>query len=392
MATEVAGGRVHVQRLRLQNYRSVRECDVALQPGLTFLVGPNGAGKSNILDGLRFVSDALNTSLGQAVRDRGGSAQLIHRRAPRGSTTSIEIAFESPPASGRYSVRLGPVGAAFGVVDERCAIRDADGVEHSFSVVGGDVTSTDPALPVPDVDRLYLVTAANLPVFRPVYDAFATMGFYNLDPAAMREVVKADPTIMLARDGGNVASVLLQMSKEIPAAKQVVEDYLRLVVPGIVGVDREDLGSRETTVFRQLSGAEIKHFSPDAMSDGTLRALGLLVALFQPGRRSLSSLVGIEEPEAGLHPVAAGALYEALQFASERRQIVVTSHSPDLLDNDEVSAAELLVVVSRAGETIVGTIDSLSRETIQAGLSTPGDLLRQGQLSPDDRPPAMLTS
>lgn len=391
MTTDPDAGRVHVQRLRLRNYRSVRDCDIALQPGVTFLVGPNGAGKSNILDGLRFISDSLNTTLGQAMRARGGAVELIHRGVPRVSTTAIEITFTSPLAAGRYAVQLGPVGAALGVVDEQCSIRDAAGAEHTFSVVAGSVASTDPALPVPDADRLYLVTAANLPVFRPVYDALATMAFYNLDPAAMRQVLKADATAMLARDGGNVASVLLHMAKEMPAAKQAVEEYLGVVVPGIVGVDREDLGARETVVFRQLSGAEIAHFSPDAMSDGTLRALGLLVALFQPGSRSLSSLVGVEEPEAGLHPVAAGALYEAFRFAADRRQIVVTSHSADLLDNDEISPGELLAVLSKDGETVVGAIDALNRDTILAGLSTPGDLLRQGHLTPDDQPPARST-
>ena len=60
-----------ITRVFLKNYKSIAACDVWLQP-LTFLVGPNGTGKSNFLDALRFVADALNSSLGHAIRDRGG--------------------------------------------------------------------------------------------------------------------------------------------------------------------------------------------------------------------------------------------------------------------------------------------------------------------------------
>ena len=60
-----------ITRVVLKNYKSIARCDVRLRP-LMFLVGPNGSGKSNFLDALRFVSDALNTSLDHALRDRGG--------------------------------------------------------------------------------------------------------------------------------------------------------------------------------------------------------------------------------------------------------------------------------------------------------------------------------
>ena len=60
-----------ISRLRIENYKSIGRCDLSLPP-LGFLVGPNGSGKSNLLDALAFVSEALNTSLGHAIRSRGG--------------------------------------------------------------------------------------------------------------------------------------------------------------------------------------------------------------------------------------------------------------------------------------------------------------------------------
>src|SRR6266566_1932625 len=67
-----------VSRVVLQNYRSIAQCGVGLG-ALTVLIGPNGSGKSNFLDGLRFVADALRTSLDHALRDRGGINEVRRR-------------------------------------------------------------------------------------------------------------------------------------------------------------------------------------------------------------------------------------------------------------------------------------------------------------------------
>ena len=77
-----------ITRVVLKNYKSIAACDVRLQP-LTFLVGRNGAGKSNFLDALRFVADALNSSLGHAIRDRGGINDV--RRRSRGHPNHFGI-------------------------------------------------------------------------------------------------------------------------------------------------------------------------------------------------------------------------------------------------------------------------------------------------------------
>ena len=87
------------------------------------------------------------------------------------------------------------------------------------------------------------------------------------------------------------------------------------------------------------------------MSDGTLRALGVLTALFQGNRDFAPSLVGIEEPETALHPAASAALREALIRASRQTQIIVISHSPDLLDDTSIPADTVLAVVADQGNT-----------------------------------------
>lgn len=121
------------------------------------------------------------------------------------------------------------------------------------------------------------------------------------------------------------------------------------------------------------------------MSDGTLRALGVLTAVFQRDKEAKVSLVAIEEPETALHPAAAGVLLDSLIESSEHVQILVTSHSADMLDRKEVEADNLLAVESHQGVTRIGAVDHVARDALRTHLFTAGELLRQGQLTPDPK-------
>ena len=118
------------------------------------------------------------------------------------------------------------------------------------------------------------------------------------------------------------------------------------------------------------------------MSDGTLRALAVLTALLQGDGHS-PSLIGIEEPEIALHPAAAGILWDAIQDGRERNQVLVTTHSPDLLDRKDIPVDTILATDSDSGTTLIGPIVESSRRLIQQRLATPGELLRQRRLQPD---------
>ncbi|HSU83211.1 MAG TPA: AAA family ATPase, partial [Thermoanaerobaculia bacterium] len=94
-------------------------------------------------------------------------------------------------------------------------------------------------------------------------------------------------------------------------------------------------------------------------------------------------LVGIEEPEVALHPAAAGVLLDALMDASQHTQVLVTSHSPELLDNHQISADSILAVVANGGITSIAPLDGVGKSVLRDRLYTPGELLKLNQLSPD---------
>jgi predicted ATPase len=112
--------------------------------------------------------------------------------------------------------------------------------------------------------------------------------------------------------------------------------------------------------------------------------LGILVALFQhPAGDRPIPLVAIEEPEMALHPAAAGLLLDSLREAANSRQVLVTSHSPDLLDRWDIEADSILAVSSEEGKTLIGPLNQASRAIMRKRLRTAGDLLRINQMDPD---------
>jgi predicted ATPase len=232
-----------------------------------------------------------------------------------------------------------------------------------------------------------MVSASSILEFRPVYDALSRMGFYNLNPDRIREIQPPDAGEILSRDGSNLPSVLRELTRHDPERKRRVEEYLRKVVPGVDGVDFKIIGPKETLEFRQqVAGSKEPWRFPVAnMSDGTLRALGVLVCLFQSGNGSGTRipLVGIEEPEVALHPAAVGILLDSLRMASRSTQVLVTSHSPDLLDDDDVDTDSIMAVLSQRGASIIAPIDARGRSALRDRLYTAGELLRQDQLRPD---------
>jgi len=371
-----------IRTVTLKNYKSIAGCRVELQ-NLMFLVGPNGAGKSNFLDSIKFVADSLTNGLDHALRERGTIKEVRRRSGGHPTHFSIRFDFQVPRGpEGHYSFRVGakPNGE-FEVQEEECSVVYPDDVlnPHGYRVKSGEVLVSSSSSPALISDRLALVNFAGTTAFRPVFDALSRIEIYNLNPKEIAAPQKIDPSDQLRRDGSNAASILRQAGQ---GDVDMINQYLGKIVPGIREVNPLPLGSFETMEFRQ----EVKgqrdpwRFLASSMSDGTLRSFGILLAAMQSAATG-PLLLGLEEPETAVHPAAARVLLQALRSASTRRQIVVTSHSPDLLDDPDISEDSLLSVLSRGGTTLIGPIDAASKTAVREHLFTPGELLRQGQIT-----------
>ncbi len=390
-----------VKRVILRNYMSIRECNVPLGP-LTLLVGPNGAGKSNFLDALRFVAESLRNSLQHAFDNRGGPFNVLSRLGTDPSRFEIHLQLhlrDTQTASFRFVV-LTKLPVGFVVEEEECEIQLEGRTTAAYTVRYGEVmdASFEPRPAVPP-DRLYLMIASSFPEFRELYDLLAGVLFYKINPERVRE----EPFLSgdtLRTDGAGLGTVLRRIANARPELKERIHEYARAILPALDEIKVESLGEMAQRLdaphakqmedmekyflrFVVRAGDDLVHFSAQNMSDGTLHALGVLVALFQcadqPPQRKVS-LVGIEEPEATVHPAAAGVLFDALQEAAHFIQVVATTHSAELLDIKDLDPDSLLIVDMVDGQTVIGPADEATKSIMRDRLATAGELLRDRQL------------
>jgi predicted ATPase len=393
-----------ITRVRLQNFRSIAECDVELGP-LTILVGPNGSGKSNFLHALDFVSDALNNGIESAVRRRGGMNSLLSRWTLDDPDATMRIGVEltlTEGRSGMYSIALRRSTAGGYVLHrEHCQIvvtRDR-GLLAKFDVKpeGSEwhdirgvqyVPGVFPSLGLPSLTLPHTAEHLN---FGLVYRALRGIASYSPHVAGIRKPQEFDGGERLAPDGSNLASVLSRMLEintygVVPAERIV--DWMQVIAPGIESIRATSVSGYVTLQFEQRSGENDRTWTFDArdMSYGTLRALCVLVALYQGRMRDISpvTLVGIEEPESAVHPGAATVLLEAMNEASLVTQVLATTHSATMLDHEDLDIDIVRGVARIDGRTIIGPVDAASRQILSEALSSAGELLRMGHLTPDE--------
>ena len=376
-------------RVALRNYKCIASCDVKVRP-LSVLVGPNGSGKSSFLDALRLVSDALRYSLDHALQERGGFAEVRRRTSTTAGSFAVVLRLRLP-ARGAYGCVIARNNRNGYVVSrEQCVLSPgADSAHYRVDegvVVGTSIKHPPNARP----DELYLSRIASIPPFDQVYGFLSNMTFYNPSVDRIRELQTSDEGRLLKRDGSNVASVLNRLKSVAPERKRVVDDYLAVLVPQVDSVEPRALGPKMTVEFRQrMRGSDrARRFLAESMSDGTLRALGVLVALFQ--QRGVASAIGVEEPELGLHAGALGGLADALLEASQHLQTFATTHSAEMLDSQAIPFKYVLGVESHGGETRIGPLDQACFAALRDGRFTVGELLRMGQTQPDPDPPRPL--
>ncbi len=386
-------------RIAIQDYRSIGACDVEPRQ-FTILVGRNGAGKSNFLDALRLVADSIHTTLRQALYTRGGLGEITRgkERGPQRFAIRLDFDLEDSTVCWAFSVASGE-NEAICVEREDCLVKPRDPLrrESFYSIRSGRVAeSSIPAPPVAAPDNLYMVRASSTEEFKPVFDALSEVGIYNLDPAAIRELQSPDPSWLLRGDGGNAATLLQGLENGPDGGIWRIEAYLSHVIPGLVGIAHRSVGPKHTIEFSQkVSGIEEpQRFLAQDMSDGAIRALGLLIALFQNGGDDSlrPRLIGVEEPEATIHPAIAEGLVDCMLEAACSSQVIVSSHQHELLNGTDIPHDSILVAEAESGETRIGPLGEVDRAILGDGKFTAGELLRidRLQLSPIEagqRPP-----
>ena len=371
-----------VEELRLLNFRAFEAARLRLSD-LTFLVGRNGAGKSSLLEAVALLREAVTDNLENALDRRGGLdkvcrldnfprlgvAIVLALRLSPGRRTRAIYGFEllgrrfDPSHKIRECLKLHPEGASF-----------FERVDEEFD--GSRNTGVAP----PSANLVLPLIARSDSVWEAVYDAVRSLRCYDLIPSAIVASAKIGQGTNLQNEGANAGDALKAI--ENTDDHRWVVRHLAALTPGITDVHTEAILGRRVLVFTQEQDSACHNIDASQVSQGTLRGLGILLALRQ---RPAPTLVLVDEVENSVHPSALAVLLDAAEASRERARIVFTTHSPEVLDHPAATGDRLRIVDWRDGTSRIHRLNAETRAAV-SDVETVGSMLRSNALWPEEQP------
>jgi predicted ATPase len=361
---------------------------VSLRP-LTLMIGRNGSGKSSLIEALQWVQEALYDGLEQSTTRRFGSFEdLVNRR-----TDTIELDLLLDEGRNEIRYRL-DVKARAGsdprpiVLQETCREQRRKAAVWTIQTRRGRVGAAVRSLtklrmnPVRDGNVLALASV-HTPEGRSGAERLAaflrTAVFLRLSPTVLAKpdaLTREGPTIA---DDGHGTVALLQSLEE--SQREEVLKNLRRVLPGAERIHVRKLDKQLGVVeleekMKSMGGKATYSIPAQLLSEGTRRLVTLYCLL---AMRPRPSLIAVEEIENGLDPWTLRELFRELRTASDDGvQVVLTTHSPFLLDN--VKPEEVIRVSRHDGETRFSPVIQLATVAKYDGVVAPGAMYLSGFL------------
>ena len=399
-----------IERIQLKNLLSFGPDTEALElRPLNVLIGPNGSGKSNLIEAIGLLK-ATPRDLTVPIREGGGIHDWIWRGDPRASSAHIEVLLNNPKGSSALRYRLGfaESGQQFELTEERIENKEKD-LFHSMpyyelqygratlsyrdekqryklKIPGVDDEQSDRGekqhqLRLEDIDPQQSILAQRkdpdqYPELTWLGETFDRMRLYRESSFGRRTPPRqpqpADlPNDFLLEDGKNLGLMLNRLKRE-PKVKVQILETMRQLYEGVIDLDVSIEGGT-VQVFAQEGSIMVP---ATRLSDGTLRFLCLLAILCHPNP---PPLVCIEEPELGLHPDVLPVLGDLLRAASQRCQLIVTTHSDMLVDTLTDTPESVVVCEKHDGKTEMHRLDKADLNEWLKRYSL-GDLWTRGDL------------
>lgn len=360
-------------RLTIRGFKSIRSLEGFEPRNLNVLVGANGAGKSNLLSLFRMLEYLLTERLQLFIKQEGGAEALLFGGRRRTPEASVALSFDG--GRYKYEFSLSPVaGDAMAFAREYAVPIDDAAWLNDPNLKSFPLVDSPREWRGHDESRLAECRAGGF-----VTDVLSDMRewrvfhFQDVSRVAQLRLASAvRDNRRLKPDAGNLAPFLRVLNDRHPDQYRRIVETVRLAAPFFGDfVHRDEVGENMELEWFQASEPDTV-LGPLQFSDGTLRFICLATLLLQPSALQPSALV-IDEPELGLHPHALVLLAEMLQHASDKRQVIVSTQSADLVS--ELDPADIVVVERRDGASTFGRLDPASLKDWLEDYSL-GDLFR----------------
>ena len=381
-------------KIRIANFKSFADLTVELNH-FNLLVGANASGKSNFVQAFKFLRDIATHGLEDAISLQGGVAYLrnvkivdtqplifhavlkedmtwsIHDRLYRIHSFDYEFRLQFDKRGNGYTVArdrliltywreeitheemMNPVAAA----EQRAKYAARSTVEFINSGGRLEILSTsaeaEPLFSSNEIDflkstgnrslskkRLLLETPFANVFAESMWDWYREIGIYDFDPTKAKRVIPVAGRSELETDGGNLAIVLRNLLSD-DNARRNLRNLCRDSLPYVKSLGVEQVADRFLSITLRETFAEDKDLPAFLISDGTANIMALVVALFFQKQKRFAIF---EEPERYLYPKVISGLMELFKEVSEKKQVLLTTHNPEVV---KYAGIDNILLISR---------------------------------------------
>ncbi len=379
-----------IKTIRVKNFKSFKDVEVHLGD-FNVLIGANASGKSNFISIIKFLRDIQHHGFDNAISLQGGPEYLTNLNIGPGENLSAEVVASArdvwarpslgvpttsgsvltfEPGESRYSFTISfpKKRAGFELVEERLAVKgdvlsfrldsktagtqQRQGPGEIVVVRKGEKTDVDFTPPegvsldeyeiMPWLERVKTDARSLLSRFA-LYAAgnlMADVAIYDFDPKLPKRGTPITGKAELEEDGSNLAIVLRNILQD-PARKRELTNLLQDLLPFVDGMDVR-FADKSLLFNLREAFAKNKPLPAWLISDGTVNMTALIVALYFEKK----PVVVIEEPERNVHPHLISRIVGMMKEASQKKQIIVTTHNPEVIRNADI--ADVLLVSRNA--------------------------------------------
>lgn len=380
-----------IKRIRATNFKSFKELKVELGK-FNILIGANASGKSNFIQIFQFLKDIAISGLDNAISMQGGVEYLRNIKIGSSEGFLVEVVSDSKFKLGietkekdqigikiyetiyEFTLKLEEKGLGFKTVKDKlthkCELvrleKQKKGVEEkeklgegkiTFSCINGKVKidlnkPTEALIGKDDIVPPFFrqkkllpnTLLLDIPFFflPPLEKIYSDFSIYDFDPKLPKKATPITGKAELEEDGKNL-SITLKNIIEFKDKKRKLFNLMSELLPFVDSIDVEKFADKSLLFKLREKYFEKQYLPASLISDGTINLTALIIALYFEEK----PLTIIEEPERNIHPYLISKVVNMMKDASQKKQIIVTTHNPEIVKYADL---ESILLVSRDKE------------------------------------------
>ncbi len=397
-----------IRKIKITNFKSFKELEIELGK-FNVLIGANASGKSNFVQIFEFLRDIANSGLNNAVSMQGGVEYLRNVNVGASENFSLKVVSDRKfgllggrPKEGftgieiyetiyEFALKFRKRGLGFEIAKDNLTLKcnfvrlekQKKKIEENEIIGQGEIilsrgangkVKTDLHKPeeVPiEKDDIYplflreeklsdstLLLQSSFFFLPPLKEIFSDISVYDFDPKLPKKATPITGKVELEEDGSNL-SIVLKNITENEEKKRKLFNLVKDLLPFISNLDVEKFADKSLLFKLQEIYFKNQYLPASLISDGTINITALIVALYFENK----PLTIIEEPERNIHPHLISKLVDMMKDASQKKQIIVTTHNPEMV---KYAGLDNILLVSR-DETGFSTV---SRPVDKEGVKT----------------------